>query len=86
MPAETVDQPSQQRECVISAELIGGQVHQAAGVFGDELDAIVGPPFNPRVGAQADGDMQRLGPGVKEVQRPDVDGAACQINSCRRRC
>ena len=84
--AEAVDQPSQQGEGLIGAELIGREVDPSVGVFGDQLNAIVGTRFDPRMGAQADRDVQRLRPRVKEIQRPDVYGATRQINSCRSRC
>ena len=42
-----------------------------------------GRALDPGVRAQADRRIQRLRAGVKEIERPDVDGAAGQINSCR---
>ena len=35
------------------------------------------------VRAEADGRVQRLRAIVKEIERPDVDGAAGEIDSCR---
>ena len=53
----------------------------AIGVFRDELDAFVGPRLDPRVGAHADGHVQRLRAGMEEIDRPDVDRAARQVDA-----
>ena len=37
------------------------------------------------MGAQADGGIERLRAVVKQIERPDVDGAARQIDSRRSR-
>ena len=63
----------------------GRQQHLACGVFGHEGDAIVGPALEAHVGAKADRGVQCLCAGVEQVERPDVDGAAGEINPCRRR-
>jgi hypothetical protein len=33
--------------------------------------------------AQADGGIERLRTVVEEIERPDVDGSAGQVDSCR---
>ena len=59
------------------------------GVDRTQLDRAVGRAARRDVRAQADGGVQRRRAVVKEIERPDVDGAAGQIDAGgrrRRRC
>src|SRR5688500_5298334 len=78
-------QPGQQRQRFIAPQLIEREVFLFIGVFRHQLDALVGPRFDPDVRPQADRRVERLRAVVEEIQRPDVDGATSQIDSCRRR-
>ena len=57
---------------------------RGASVHGVEHDAVVGPALDQRVRAQADRDVDRLSVGMEEIERPDVEGAARQIDASRR--
>ena len=84
--AEVVGEAPKERERGIGPQLVARrQQHLARRVFGDEGHALVRAALEPDVGAKADGGVQRLCAGVEKVERPDVDGAAGEINPCRRR-
>ena len=83
--AEAMGQLGQQRQRFVVAQLIERQVHLLVGVFRHQLDALVGPRLDPGARPEADRRVERLRAGVKEIERPDVDGAAGQIDSCRSR-
>jgi hypothetical protein len=79
-------QQRQQRELAAAIQrgrAIGG--HGAIGVDRSELDTPVRSRFQLRVGAQADRHVHRRRAVVEEIQRPDVNGAARQIDAGRRR-
>ena len=52
-----------------------------AGVFGADDDAVVRTRLDACPSTQADRGVERLGAGMKEVERPDVDRAAREIDS-----
>ena len=57
----------------------------AIGVDRPQLDvAAVGSRLDLGVRAQADRRVQRRGAVVEEIERPDVDGAAREIDAGRR--
>src|SRR6185436_6163544 len=75
----------QQRQLVGVVELLparGGGT--AIGVDRAQLDAAGRPRRQLDVGAQADGGVQGRGTFVEQIQGPDVDGAARQIDAGRR--
>ena len=78
-----MSQLRKQRQRAIPGQLVEGQVAGAAGILRDELDPIVRPRVNLRVGAQTDGGVERLRAVMKEIERPDVDGAAGEVDSRR---
>ena len=80
--AEAMNEAAEERQCVVVSQLIERQVDRPIGVFRQQLDPLVGPRLDPGPGAEADGGVERLSAGMKEIERPDVDGAAGQINSC----
>ena len=45
--AEAMDQPAEQRQRLVVAQLIERQVDHAIGVFRQQLDALVGPRLDP---------------------------------------
>ena len=47
---------------------------------GHQLDAVIRPLLDPGTGPEADGGIERLRAGMKEIERPDVDGSAGQID------
>jgi hypothetical protein len=53
------------------------------GVDGSERNGAIVARFDVRVGAQADRRIQRERAIVKQVERPDVDGATGEIDPCR---
>jgi hypothetical protein len=55
------------------------------GVDRAKLDPAVGPGLDDGVRAKADGGIQRAGAGMKQVEGPDVDGAAGEIDTRGRR-
>ena len=57
----------------------------APGVLGDDFDVSSSRGSRRDMGAEADGGVQRLRAVVKEIERPDIDGAAGQIDARRRR-
>ena len=58
--------------------------HVSAGVDRAELDLAVVARLDGGVRAEADGGVQRAGAGMEQVEGPDVDGAARQIDARRR--
>ena len=52
-------------------------------VDGSERDGAIVARFDVRVGAEADGRIQRERAIVKQVERPDVDGATRKIDPRR---
>jgi hypothetical protein len=77
-----VSDAAQQGQVWSSSEHVARwQHHLTPGVFGDQRDLFVVSRFDARVGSQADRRVQRLRAGVKEIEWPDVDGAASQIDS-----
>jgi hypothetical protein len=79
-------QQRQQRE--IAAAVERGPVCGADGAIGvdrAQLDASIRSWLELRVRAQADRRVDRRRAVVKEIERPDVDGAARQIDAGRRR-
>lgn len=58
----------------------GGEGFAAAGVAIDENDAAVGAGFEQAAGQAGDGQVERERAGMKQVERPDVECAAGQVN------
>jgi hypothetical protein len=79
--AESMRQLRQQRQRGVGSQLIERQIFLFIGVFRHQLDAVVRPCFDPCARAQRDSGIQGLRAGVKEIERPDVDGSSGQINS-----
>jgi hypothetical protein len=83
---EVVQQLAEQLEIVAVAQLRPVIDFDAlAGILGDDDEAAVGPRAQVAAGAQADRRVQRLRAFVEEVERPDVERAAGEIDPCRRR-
>ena len=83
---EEVDQQREQPQLAAVAQLapvVG--FDRDAGVLGADDDARVGRGSIRARGAQADRGVERLRAGMEEVERPDVDRAARQIDARRRR-
>src|SRR5687768_12435053 len=55
------------------------------GIERSDHDPAVTPLFDLRAGADTDRGVQRLRGGMKEIKRPDVDGAPGKIDSRRGR-
>jgi hypothetical protein len=60
-------------------------LHRALRVFGSNHDPMIGAGVDASAGAKADGGVDRLRAGMEEIQRPDVDRAARQVDARRRR-
>jgi hypothetical protein len=80
-----VSELRQQWQRFIAWQLIEREILLLVDVFRYQLDALVRPLLNPGVRPEADRRVERLRARVKEIEGPDVDGAAGQINSCRSR-
>ena len=84
LDGERVGQRRQERECLVRLQLRARRQRDAeAGVFRHDLDALVVAAIELHVRAEADGGVERLRTIVKEIERPDVDRAAGEIDSCR---
>ena len=82
-----VQQPPEQAQIVSVAQLRPVLHVDAltAGVFRDDDHAPIRPVAKIAARAQVDRSVERLGPLVEEIERPDVDGASRQIDSRWRR-
>ena len=60
-------------------------LHLLVGVLRDQPDPMIAPRRQPAMRAQVDRSVDRLRAVVKEIQGPDVECAARQIDPCRRR-
>ena len=78
-------QSPQQRQGLVVSQGVGRGGYPSTGVLGNNLDLIAGSGLEARVGADANRGVQRLRAVVEQIQRPDVDGAARQIDPRRRR-
>ncbi len=78
---EEVKQVAEQLQIVVGPQL-RPVVHfdPDTGVFGDDRKPIVGPRTYRAVRPQADRDVQRLRAFVKEIERPDVESAAREVD------
>ncbi len=76
--------PGEQRQISRSIERRPMRGHdRAAGIDRAQLDSAIGPRLELRVRAKADRGVQRDGAVVEKVERPDVDGAAGQVDTRR---
>ncbi len=80
MPGES----GQERQlCEVELGRVGG-LDLLARVLGLDAHTVVAPRRQPAVRAQADGGVDRLRAFMKQVERPDVEGAAGEVDPCRR--
>jgi hypothetical protein len=78
---EVVEQPAEQGQLVIVAQLAPVvDVDAPAGVVRDDRDPAIGSRLNRAPRPQADRRVDRLRIVVKEIKRPDVEGASGQVD------
>ena len=80
--AEEVCELAEKRQSIAVGELVPPcDLYGLGRVDRLEHDPAVGPRNDLGVRAQADGGVERLGVFVKQIQRPDVESAAGQIDA-----
>jgi hypothetical protein len=82
---EMVEQEAEKLDVVIRFQLapVAG-LDAGPGVPGNDHDPLVGPRPDRTARPQADGGVQGLRAIVKEIQRPDVERAAGEVDARRR--
>ena len=83
---EVMEQPAEQLEVVVVAQLAPVlDLDAPPGVVGDDRDAPIGARRIVQRRAQADRGVERLRALVEEIERPDVERAAREIDARGRR-
>ena len=83
--AELAGGERQQRQFAVRVQIApAGRGHLLAGVDRSEFDPAVRAGLDLDVSAKADGGVDRARAVVKQIERPDVDRASGEIDTCGR--